>query len=245
MSRKRSKQPHAIRDVFAALGLAIFSACLVAPLSQGGQLLCLFGFLLAGGAAAGWKGAHGKWEQSFIPGMFFLMEWVIVSGRAHGIRMGVTLGEKTALFTLIGLVTAVLGGAFVFWLLREYITKEGRKWILFLAAFGALCSFQLGYDSSLSVNALAYRMIAKEAVAVVEGVQTATYAAGRYATGKVYSLLLKENALMEKGGRVKAAAALAKSLQQGDAVRLLLHPGALGVPWLECVPLTEEKGERQ
>ena len=150
MSRKRSKQPHAIRDVFAALGLAIFSVCLVAPLSQGGQLLCLFGFLLAGGAAAGWKGAHGKWEQSFIPGMFFLMEWVIVSGRAHGIRMGVTLGGKTALFTLIGLVTAVLGGAFVFWLLREYITKEDRKWILFLAAFGALCSFQLGYDSSLS-----------------------------------------------------------------------------------------------
>ena len=159
--------------------------------------------------------------------------------------MGVTLGGKTALFTLIGLVTAVLGGAFVFWLLREYITKEDRKWILFLAAFGALCSFQLGYDSSLSVNALADRMIAKEAVAVVEGVQTATYAAGRYATGKVYSLLLKENALMEKGGRVKASAALAKSLQQGDAVRLLLHPGALGVPWLECVPLTEEKGERQ
>ena len=76
MSRKRSKQPHAIRDVFAALGLAIFSVCLVAPLSQGGQLLCLFGFLLAGGAAAGWKGAHGKWEQSFIPGMFFLMEWL-------------------------------------------------------------------------------------------------------------------------------------------------------------------------
>ena len=83
------------------------------------------------------------------------------------------------------------------------------------------------------------------AVAVVEGVQTATYAAGRYTTGKVYSLLLKENALMEKGGRVKVSAALAKSLQQGDAVRLLLHPGALGVPWLECVPLTEKKGERQ
>ncbi len=224
MSRRKSKPPHAIRDVFAALGLAIFSACLVAPLSQGGQLLCLFGLLLAGGAMAGWKGARGKWEQSFIPGMFFLMEWVIVSGRAYGIRMGVTLGGKTALFTLIGLVTAVLGGAFVFWLLREYITKEDRK-----------CSFQLGYDSSLSVNALADRMIAKEAVAVVEGVQTATYAAGRYTTGKVYSLLLKENALMEKGGRVKVSAALAKSLQQGTPSGCFFTPALLGCHgWSVC-----------
>lgn len=239
MSKRRSKPSHAIRDVFAALGLAIFSGWLAKPLPPGSRLLCLTGLLLAGGLVAGWKGIHHKWEQSFIPGMFFLMEWVVVSGYAHSIRMGVTLGGKTGLFTLIGLVTAGLGGALVFWLLREYATKENRKWVLFLAAFGALCSFQLGHDISLAVNALADRVTAKETVAVVEGVRTATYASGRYTTGKVYSLLLKENELLEKGGQIKAAATLAKSLRQGDAVRLLLHPGALGVPWLECVPLTE------
>lgn len=236
MSRKDGKRPHAIWDVLGAMVLALLSALLALPLPKGPRLVCLGGCLGVSGALVLHRAVTGKWGKTFVPGMFFLLEWMILSGQAHMIRMETTLIGKTTLFWGIGLICAALVAGVVFWLLYGRTTKETVGWSLFLAAFAGLCSFQLGYDLACDVNVLADRGLARETVATVTGVGSTSYVTGRYTSARVCFVTLQENELTG-AGRVKVTPLVARELCEGDRVRLILHPGALGVPWLSCGPL--------
>ncbi len=52
----------------------------------------------------------------------------------------------------------------------------------------------------------------------------------------VYYITVGENDTVPAGTELKVGKALFASLRPGDRVRVLLHPGALGMPWIEVVP---------
>lgn len=128
-------------------------------------------------------------------------------------------------------------------LLRWMKKREDRP-SLFLRGFFALFLGVLVYcfslDGLMGVDVLADRGQTQQTVAQVTRVeQERRRTHGRVQHDyTVYFAVVKENDLTS-GGRFPIDKAAYDSLRPGDEVELILHPGALGVEWLECVPLHE------
>ncbi len=132
----------------------------------------------------------------------------------------------------IGILTTVL-------LFRWMKKREDRPspflWAFFALFLGFLAySFSLG--ALLGVNILADGGPVQSTAAQVlrlEKENRRTY--GRVSSNyTVYFVVVKENGLTS-GGRFPIDKPAYDSLHPGDEVELILHPGALGASWIECV----------
>lgn len=109
---------------------------------------------------------------------------------------------------------------------------------VFVAVIIGLCCFFLCHGALLGVNVLADSRPAQSTMAQVLRVESEwRLDGGRYTSGSytVYFAVVKENDLTRGGTRLPVDKAAYEELKPGDEVRITLHPGALGAPWLECV----------
>lgn len=103
---------------------------------------------------------------------------------------------------------------------------------LFPAAIG-VWSFQLGLDLAYDINALADANVERQVKAVVEDTFLERLSWG-HGDSYICYVKLQENELTKAGETIGVWKNV--GFMPGDEVGLVLHPGVLGIPWLECIP---------
>ena len=138
---------------------------------------------------------------------------------------------------LIGAAVGVFAAVRTF---RWEKRRRERVSLVFALVIGALC-FSFCHGTLLGVNILADGYTPRQAGAQVlrlEREQRTMYAVGGPQNYTVYFAVVEENDLTS-GGWVPIEKAAYDNLCPGDEVALILHPGALGAAWIECMPLTQ------
>lgn len=152
-----------------------------------------------------------------------------------GVIEKVTLWN-TGHLKVISIALAIWAGVKLFRWEKKH-RDMGRASVLLAVIIGFFC-FSLCHSALVGINVFADRRGTQQTAARVIRVEQGRRAAivGRVSHSyTVYFVRVAENDLTE-AGRFPIDKTLYDTLEPGDEVRLVLHPGALGAPWLECVP---------
>lgn len=142
--------------------------------------------------------------------------------------------QSTWNLRMIGIGVGLLTAAAVF----LYIKKKKRDPSLLLRLLFSLLmgflAFGFSFGGLLEINVLADGKTPQQMpVQVIQLEWEYRYSNPRVHGGTLYFVVIEENSLTREN-RFPVSKRLYDSLETGDQVRLVLHPGALGTPWLEC-----------
>lgn len=188
------------------------------------------------GIALSWLSRKQDWPLLFLFRMFSVttMLFLTMTLRLRVFQQVVVQGGEylRAVSIVVGIVTVAA--------LLQWMKKREDRPSPFLRAFFALFLGFLAYSFSLGallgVNILADGGPVQSTAAQVLRVEKEnrrTYGRVQH-NYTIYFAVVKENGLTS-GGRVPIDKPAYDSLHPGDEVELILHPGALGVSWIECV----------
>lgn len=219
-------------SMFLGIGLALALGFTSIKWPMAWSMAVMSGALLLGGGLA----LVCRWLDWPLLAFFevfagmLLVFWSLTSG---AVLLGVTFWGRGRLRG-ISIALGVLAAALVFW--RDKKRRE-KPSILFALYFG-LIIFSCAHNGLLSLNILVdHRPETRTAAQVlrVEKERRETFSRFGSRTYTLYYAVVKENELTRGGTWLRVERETYEALEPGDQVELILHPGALGDPWLECV----------
>jgi len=238
-------------SVPAGIGLGILLTLLSLKLPQGAALLLLGAGLAAGLAFYAWalkRKDRGYLEVFAL--IFSLLSGAALSAMARKLSTPVNLVEPTPLFLGLAVGIGLLGGGLCLWLigLDWRYGDDNRKrpiWAgLLITGLVALGSFGFGMNLLSGVVRLADTGVERTVTAAVVELERERHSYGRFGSSASYYAAVTETEWTGEGERLSLSRETYEALTVGGPARILLHPGILGVPWLECVPLANPAGER-
>lgn len=244
--RKSGKARHPVLEFFLPFPAGIASAFLLGLLAlklpDATGPLVMGAALAAGIALWAWALKREKGALQTFCLMFSLFAFLALAGNAGHICDQVTLGEKPALFWILGVGMGILGGVVCLWLTGlEWQYGDGDPsrqslWrALLFAGVVAVGSFVLSLRLLSCANVLLDRGEPRQATAVVEELQREYHSGYRGGGHYTYHVTVSGNELTGESARLSVEEQRYEALAVGDEVFVLLHPGALGQAWLECV----------
>lgn len=171
-----------------------------------------------------------------IFGMLCLMILYLLNATARlGILAGATLLQDGTHLLLL-LVSVVLSAAVGAWLLAVFSGPTNETPLLPVILITVLMIYPSVCNSINAINVAADRIVTGVTVANVTQTRTEEriFSAGRSTTFEyIRYVTVAENALIAEEKELKVEQELYSHLQPGDQVEIILHPGALGMPWIE------------
>ncbi len=254
MSRRgKTKHPlfRFLLPIPAGIGLGILLVFLSLELPQGAALLLLGAGLVAGIALYAWAlKRENRGDLGVFALLFSLLSCAALKVMAEAIRGPVNPVKLSPLFWGLAVGIGLLGGGLCLWLMdlewRYGDNTCGRSgWIgLLMIGVAAAASFSIGMDLLLGVGRLVDTGAAQTMTVEVVELEQERHSSGRYGSTTFYYATVTETEWTEQGERLRLSRETYEALTVGGPARILLHPGILGVPWLECVPLANPTGER-
>ena len=143
---------------------------------------------------------------------------------------------------MIAVVVGLLGGGICLWIIDlEWRYSRSRKErsvlaALLMTAITAFASFGFGVGLLSCANLLLDHASPRQTVATVEDLQQEYHSGSRFSDYYTYYVTVSDNELTGESARLSVDEQRYEALAVGDEVLVLLHPGALGQAWWECVP---------
>ncbi|MCI9402856.1 MAG: hypothetical protein HFF04_04175 [Oscillospiraceae bacterium] len=188
------------------------------------------------GLAVSWLCRRRDWPLLSLFQLFSVMTLLFFSLTLRHRVIERVVFQDTRHLSAAGIAIGILTTVLLFrWMKKREDRPSPFLWAFFALFLGFLAySFSLG--ALLGVNILADGGPVQSTAAQVlrlEKENRRTY--GRVSSNyTVYFVVVKENGLTS-GGRFPIDKPAYDSLHPGDEVELILHPGALGASWIECV----------
>lgn len=175
-------------------------------------------------------------------GMFFfpIFGLFLVLGLNMTARLGILAGAtllQAGTHLLLLLVSVVLSAAAGAWLLAVFSGPTNEPPLLPVILITVLMIYPSVCNSINAINVAADRTVTGVTVANVTQTRTEEriFSAGK--TGTIFEdiryVTVAENAIVPADTELKVSEELYPRLQPGDQVEIILHPGALGMPWIE------------
>lgn len=177
---------------------------------------------------------HFLWAFFLMMFCIFVTRSLAVTVRADILAQAtLTSGGNRILLTVLCVILTVGIGVGLFF-------AFGREHWVYLVVISVIVVFPTLKSCMDAVNVAADKKPARTAVAEVTQTnaekEDVILAKAGSVDMDVYYITVGENDTVPAGTEFKVGEALFASLYPGDRVRILLHPGALGVPWIEAVP---------
>ncbi len=178
---------------------------------------------------------HFCWAFFFMMFCVFMTRILAITVRTDILAQAtLTSGGSHVLLIVLGVIlTLGIGGGLLF--------AFGWKHWVFVAVISVIVVFPTLKNCMDAINVAADKKLTHTAVAEVTQTHTEEeyVLLGKGAASvriKVHYVTVAENDIIPAGTELKVSKTLYPHLGPGGKVRILLHPGALGRPWVEVAP---------
>lgn len=226
----------------AGIGLPFCLAFLMRRLPDMAAILIASVYFLASVPLLAWAIKRGKGSLEIFALMSIIFGAALFGGISRNVTDNMTFYGFPWVFLVIAVAVGLLGGGICLWIIdlewRYSRSKERRSVLAALleAAVIAFASFGFGMGILDCANLLLDHASPRQTTATVEELQREYCIGGRYRSGYyTYYVTVSGNELTGESARLSVDEQRYEALAVGDEVLVLLHPGALGQAWLECV----------
>ncbi len=224
----------ALGGIGAAIALSLAAGRWLPSLGELALYLVVLALGIVGAAVCS-RAGHLCWAFFLVLLSVFVARSLTITVRAD-ILAHATLtggGSRVLLIALGVILTAGIGVGLLF--------ASGRDHWAFIVVISAIAVFPTLINCMDAINVAADTKVSH--AATVEVTQTGTKE-GYALLGKgsasvkmnVHYVVAAENDTVPAGTEIKISEELYSALRPGDRIRILLHPGAIGAPWVEVVP---------
>lgn len=233
----------AVQAFFAVVGGGIGAGTIANLIAELGGLTALVLYIIGGffSVAMMLVCLRKSWPLSaMILGMFCLMLlWGLNKTARLDILTGATLLADGA-HRLLLLGSVILSAAVGLWMLVVFSWSTNKPPWLPVIVITVLMIYPSTSNSLKAINVAADRTVTSVTVAIATETRSEDrlLSAGKFSSiyEHIHYATIAENALIVEGTEVKVGRELYSNLQPGDQVNIILHSGALGVPWIEVAP---------